>query len=67
MIRCELSDLPVDQCACRVHGPADPPGVYQLCWPEDVVVTRFKALFRSTLDCGHRAIRGGSDRSHPRR
>lgn len=20
--RCELSDLPEDQCACRIHGPA---------------------------------------------
>lgn len=21
--RCELSDLPTDQCACRVHGPCE--------------------------------------------
>ena len=21
--RCELSDLPVEQCACRVHGPQE--------------------------------------------
>lgn len=21
--RCDLSDLPVDQCACRIHGPAE--------------------------------------------
>jgi hypothetical protein len=24
-VRCDLSDLPVDQCACRVHGPAETP------------------------------------------
>lgn len=26
--RCELSDLPTDQCACRIHGPQEeiPPG-----------------------------------------
>lgn len=23
--RCDLSDLPVDMCACRVHGPKDEP------------------------------------------
>lgn len=23
MTICELSDLPVEQCACRVHGPAE--------------------------------------------
>ena len=22
--RCDLSDLPVDQCACRIHGPKEP-------------------------------------------
>jgi hypothetical protein len=22
--RCELSDLPVDQCACRIHAPTQP-------------------------------------------
>jgi hypothetical protein len=21
--RCELSDLPADQCACRIHGPQE--------------------------------------------
>lgn len=22
---CDLSDLPVEQCACRIHGPKDEP------------------------------------------
>ena len=22
--RCDLSDLPVEQCACRIHGPKEP-------------------------------------------
>jgi hypothetical protein len=34
--RCELSDLPVDQCACRIHGPREepPPGgqIYAARW-----------------------------------
>jgi hypothetical protein len=25
MTRCDLSDLPVEMCACRIHGPADEP------------------------------------------
>lgn len=24
MERCELSDLPEDQCACHIHGPVEP-------------------------------------------
>jgi hypothetical protein len=29
MERCELSDLPVDQCACHVHAPTEPPTMSQ--------------------------------------
>lgn len=29
MERCDLSDLPVDQCACRVHAPTEPPTLSQ--------------------------------------
>ena len=41
--RCELSDLPVDQCACRVHAPKPDP----LAWRDYVVVVRFPARFDS--------------------
>src|ERR1035437_4115659 len=27
--RCDLSDLPVDQCACRIHAPTEPPTLSQ--------------------------------------
>lgn len=32
--RCELSDLPIDQCACRIHGPAPepPPRTFFAAW-----------------------------------
>lgn len=49
--RCELSDLPTDQCACRIHKQSDP-------LPEYEVAVRFPARFGSTLDCGHRASEG---------
>ena len=29
MKRCELSDLPVDQCACLIHAPTEPPTLSQ--------------------------------------
>lgn len=27
--RCDLSDLPVDMCACRIHAPTEPPTMSQ--------------------------------------
>jgi hypothetical protein len=48
---CALSDLPVDQCACRIHKPVEPA-------PEYDVAFRFPARFYSTLDCGHEAEPG---------
>jgi len=45
--RCELSDLPVDQCACRIHAPKPPT-------PDYVIVARFHARFDSTCPgCGN--------------
>jgi len=47
--RCELSDLPVDQCACRVHAP-EPARVVR----DYVITARFPARFDSECDaCGN--------------
>lgn len=55
MTRCELSDLPVDQCACRVHAPKPDP----LAWRDYVVVARFPARFTSECDgCGAQMLEG---------
>jgi hypothetical protein len=45
--RCELSDLLVDQCACRIHNPP--------AWQQPVtIVARFDARFDSECDnCGN--------------
>jgi len=44
--RCELSDLPVLQCACRVHTP----NPYASEHTSTVIVARFRARFDS--ECG---------------
>ena len=46
-VRCELSGLPVDQCACRIHAPKPPTSKY-------VITVRFPARFDSECDgCGN--------------
>lgn len=51
-VRCELSDLPVDQCACRNHAPKPPV-------PEYVITARFPARFDSECDgCGNAMDQG---------
>lgn len=53
--RCELSDLPADQCACRVHTPS-PPGARDMAYS---IVARFPARFDSDCDgCERRIIEG---------
>ena len=45
--RCDLSDLPVDQCACRKHNPPT--------WQtrDHIITARFPARFDSKCDdCG---------------
>jgi hypothetical protein len=50
--RCELSELPVDQCACRIHEPKPPA-------PEYVITARFPARFDSECDgCGNAMAEG---------
>ena len=50
--RCELSDLPVDQCACRIHAKPDPQQAF-------VIVARFPARFDSNCEnCGDRMHEG---------
>lgn len=50
--RCELSDLPVDQCACRLHAKPEPKIDY-------VVMARFPAHFNSKCDsCGKSITEG---------
>ncbi|HEY8881915.1 MAG TPA: hypothetical protein VIM47_00795 [Dermatophilaceae bacterium] len=44
--RCELSDLPVDQCACRVHAPKPE----RLETRDYVITARFPARFDSECD-----------------
>jgi hypothetical protein len=45
--RCELSDLLIEECACRIHTPARPPSDY-------VITARFLARFDSKCDgCGN--------------
>jgi hypothetical protein len=53
--RCELSELPVDQCACRIHAP-NPYAVER----NDIAVTaRFRARFDSECDsCGNAMDQG---------
>lgn len=47
--RCDLSDLPVEQCACRIHGPKPEA-------PEQRhVLARIEAQYPSTCQaCGER-------------
>ena len=46
---CDLSDLPVEQCACRLHGPKEAP----------VSRTSFEAKFAGWCDaCNERINRG---------
>jgi len=48
--RCELSDLPVEQCACRIHAPKPD----SLAWRDHVITARFPARFDSECDgCGN--------------
>lgn len=50
--RCELMDLPVDQCACRLHGKSERPatvGVVQDCPLPGWIVARYPGQCRS---CG---------------
>ena len=42
--RCDLSDLPVDQCACRIHAPVS------ITPSEYVITARFPARFNSYCD-----------------
>jgi hypothetical protein len=50
--RCELSDLPTDQCACRIHAPKPPDSEY-------VIVAKFPARFDSNCEnCGDRMHEG---------
>ena len=52
--RCELSDLPVDQCACRVHAAPEPGRLQPI-----VIQARFFAHFDSDCDeCGNRMMEG---------
>jgi hypothetical protein len=53
MTRCELSDLPVDQCACRIHAPKpDPQQAF-------VIVARFPARFDGNCEnCDNRMHEG---------
>lgn len=53
--RCELSDLPVDQCACRIHTPQPAPRVVR----DYVITARFPARFDSECDgCGDAMVEG---------
>jgi hypothetical protein len=55
MRRCELSDLPVDQCACRIHAP----NPYASERNDIAVTARFHARFRSECDsCGNAMSEG---------
>jgi len=52
MNRCELSDLPEDQCACRIHAKPDPPHTFG-------IAARFAARFDSQCEnCGNRIHEG---------
>jgi hypothetical protein len=54
--RCELSDLPVDQCACRVHVPVSITPRQPM---EYVITARFPARFDSECDaCGNAMSEG---------
>lgn len=53
METCELSDLPVEQCACRVHGPKDVPARVS------PIVARYRGLCmecRIEIEVGERII-----------
>lgn len=53
--RCELSDLPVDQCACRIHTPPEP----ERSQRDYVITARFPARFDSECDaCGNAMDQG---------
>ena len=50
---CEISDLPVDQCACRIHKAPEP------LRGASTIVARFTARFDSGCDqCGRRIHEG---------
>jgi hypothetical protein len=52
--RCELSDLPTGQCACRNHAPKPPRDTYDFS-----TLTRFLARFDSDCaGCGNRMHEG---------
>lgn len=49
--RCELSDLPVEQCACRVHGPHEEPATDSARF--------FRARYQGVCSgCEHRVFPG---------
>lgn len=51
---CDLSELPVDQCACRIHAPAEPAGSASVAY-------RFRANFTSRCDYCDKRIESGDD------
>ncbi len=52
-VRCDLSDLLVTECACRIHGKPEPRAA------ADDIVARFPARFDSNCDnCGRRMREG---------
>lgn len=53
--RCDLSDLPVDQCACRIHAPKPDPSDMRAF----VVTARFPARFNSRCDGCDKAMAEG--------
>ena len=51
--RCDLSDLPVEQCACRIHGPSEVPEVVA------VVGQPFEAVYPGMcVRCEGRIVEG---------
>jgi hypothetical protein len=55
--RCELSDLPVDQCACRIHAPTEPPTMSQRI--DGRVLARFFARYDGRCEICDRPIVSG--------
>ena len=52
--RCEISDLLIGECSCRVHAKAEPPSGLL------VIVARFNARFDSRCGYCDRTMREGS-------
>jgi hypothetical protein len=55
--RCELSDLPVDQCACRIHAPTEPPTLSQRI-DGRVLATFFARYDGRCADCNEPLVAG---------